>query len=230
MINGQQTWYASEICLDHQIIVDVGANRGALSQFFWQQSRGTSTVISIEPLPQNYKHIRKIIERSKAQNWLLEACAISDCSGEITMTRLHSREHGWNSMVADSHVVASGLKTLSVPCKTLSDIAPQSTVIKMDIEGHEYAVLDHALKRLSHVHTWAVELHMLPDRPLEGVITQFNDQNFQVIAAGYQPGAHQGKWHSIPVYPQLHWDQIPITRQSSDGRVFKMLHIIAKRA
>jgi FkbM family methyltransferase len=229
MIDGQQAWYANEISLTNEIIVDVGANRGALSQFFWAQGKGSNKVISVEPLPQNYKIIRKKIAKSKSKSWSLDACALSGFSGEINMARMHSREFGWNSMDASLSQENTIADIVKINCKTLEKVAPKATVIKMDIEGGEYSVLDHALSSSPLVHTWAVEFHMLPERPLATALARFTEQGFHLIAAGRKKNQPISQWASIPITEQLNWDQIPIAKQSTDGREFKMLHVIARR-
>jgi FkbM family methyltransferase len=228
MIDGQQAWYKAEIPLKNQTIIDLGANRGVLSDFFWSIGQGSNHVISVEPLPQNYKAIQKKINKNKAsQKWTLECCAVSDHSGEIEFIRSHTKKYGWNSVQASLVDHSITLETIKVPCKPLTEINAKANVIKMDIEGGEYAIIDKYIADMPSVHTWAVELHMLKDRPLEKVLSQFTEEGFSLIAAGRQ--ANSNKWSSIPINENLQWDQIPATSQSPDGKIFKMLHIIAKR-
>jgi FkbM family methyltransferase len=229
MIDGQQVWYTKEIPLSDQIVLDLGANRGDLSQFFWTAGKGSNTVVSVEPLAQNYKLIEKKIKKAKAKNWLLERCAVTDHAGEMSMARQHSKKYGWNSMNAALMHTTETDDLISVIAKPLEAIAANPTVIKMDIEGGEYVILDKYIGDLSTVNTWAVELHMMPDRPLGKVLTLFASQGFRLIAAGRDANSALGAWVSIPITPQLQWEQIPATSRSRDGREFKMLHIIAQR-
>jgi FkbM family methyltransferase len=229
MIDGQQAWYTKEIPLSNQVVLDLGANRGDLSQFFWTAGRGSNKVISVEPLPQNYKLIEKKIKKAKAKNWLLERCAVADYAGEMPMARQHSKKYGWNSMNAALTPTTEADDIIAVEVKPLAAIAPEPTVIKMDIEGGEYVILDRYVADLATVNTWAVELHMLPDRPLGQVLALFTNQGFGLIAAGRDANNISGAWVSMPITSQLEWRQIPATNRSRDGREFKMLHIIARR-
>jgi FkbM family methyltransferase len=229
MIDGQQIWYAKEIPLSHQVVVDLGANRGDLSQFFWAAGKGSNTVVSVEPLPQNFKLIEKKIKKAKTKNWLLERCAISDHLGEMSMARQHSKKYGWNSMNALLMQPTESTDLISVAAKPLESIIPNPTVIKMDIEGGEYVILDKYIAELATVNAWAVELHMLPDRPLGKVLSLFANNGFQLIAAGRDANSTTGAWVSVPLTAQLEWEQIPVTNRSIEGHEFKMLHIIARR-
>lgn len=229
MIDGQQIWYSKELPLNNQTVVDLGANRGDLSQFFWSAGKGSNTVISVEPLPQNFKSIEKKIKKAKAKNWLLERCAVSDKAGEISMCREHSKKYGWNSVEASLMQSKESQDIISVAAKRLEDIAENPTVVKMDIEGGEYAILDEYVAKLKSVSAWAVELHMLPDRPLAQVLMLFASNGFQIIAAGRQAHGDTGSWMSIPITSRLEWEQIPASKQFTDGTEFKMLHVIARR-
>ncbi len=225
----QERWYADEMELTHQVVADVGANVGRLSQFFWDQGNLTNTVYSLEPLPQNIKRIKTRITRSKAKTWYAVPCAVTSQQGTVHMHRFHNRETGWNSMIAADDANPSNAKEIVVDAKPLSQLVPDATIVKIDIEGHEYQVLDEALDKLERAHTWAVELHMMPDRPLGRVIEQFMDAGFSVVAATQRPGMPGGGWVSAPVTPQLGWPQVPIAKRYANGDIFKMLHVIAKR-
>ena len=96
----QQFWCTKEIPLSDQIVLDLGANRGDLSRIFWTPDKGSNRVVSVETLPQNYRLIETKIKKSKAKNWLLEKCAVTDHVGEMFMARQHSKKFGWNSMNA----------------------------------------------------------------------------------------------------------------------------------
>ena len=224
MQDHQQCWYRQSIQLRHQVIVDVGANVGALSQFFWDASEGTSRLISIEPLPQNVALLDERIRRAGASAWTVEACAVSSVEGEALMGAFRLPECGWNGVLASTQGVQ-----VTVQARRLSRLVPDATVIKVDIEGHEYDVLDEALPHLSSVHTWALELHMVNSRPLEQVLAQLTSYNYRLFVASRSPSAQNGPWVSAPIPPNLSWDQIPVAKRRPDGSVFKMLHLIATR-
>lgn len=138
----QEEWYAAHIPLRDQVIADVGANVGRLSQFFWDASGGTSRVISIEPLVENVVAIRERIRAAAAARWTVEACAASSRSGTVSLYVAPHEAGGFNS------VVGEGKGVRKVRCRPLAALVPDATVVKLDIEGHEYEVLEQALPRL----------------------------------------------------------------------------------
>ncbi|HRI53460.1 MAG TPA: FkbM family methyltransferase [Pseudomonadota bacterium] len=220
----QQRWYRDNIPLKNQFIVDVGANVGALSQFFWEASAGTSRLISVEPLPQNVAVIRERIRLAGASAWVVEECAASGSEGAVAMGAFQLPGGGWNGVVGGTQGSA-----VTVPARRLSLLVPEATVVKVDIEGHEYEVLDEALPHLVSVHTWALELHMVSGRPLEQVLAQLAARGYRLLAAGRSRSAPSGPWVSTPIPPELSWSQIPVAKTLPDGSVFKMLHVIATR-
>ena len=117
----------------------------------------------------------------------------------------------------------------TVPAQTLSSLCPHATVIKLDIEGHEYAVLADSLPKLPSVKAWAVELHMMPGSSLAQTARSFVQAGFRVFGAGRKRDDTSGAWLSAELPDGLEWDAIPVAQRRTDGSVFKMLHIIALR-
>lgn len=227
MKDAQQRWYGELIPLRAQSIVDVGANIGELSQFFWEQGAGSSEILSIEPLAENIAAIEERIRRLDAKTWRVAAVAASDQDGELVLAAAHDTASGWNSAVRrDGREDAS---TRRVPCRRLSALAPHATVVKLDVEGHEYAILDEALAALDRVHTWALEFHSRPDRPLQEALGKFVAQGFSLVAAGRRASDPDGAWLSVPIGADLTWEKIPPARRLADGSAFRMLHVVARR-
>ncbi|MFO0577047.1 MAG: FkbM family methyltransferase [Polyangia bacterium] len=227
MKEGQERWYAELIPLREQLVADVGANRGELSQFFFEQGAGTSEVLSIEPLAENVAAIAQRIGRLEAARWRTAAVAVSDHDGELVLAVAREGESGWNSVVRRDGREDGA--TRRVPCRRLSQLVPDATVVKLDVEGHEYVILEEALPRLTRVHSWALELHSVPDRPLQQTLRRFVEHGFSLVAAGRRASDPAGPWQSIPIGPDLSWQQIPVARRLADGSAFRMLHVVARR-
>ena len=227
----QQHWYRQHIPLSQQVIVDVGAHVGALSQFFWDAGQGTSRVVSIEPLAENVAQIRDRIRRAGAADWTVHACAVSDREGQARLQAQRLPTGGWNSVLWNRPGPgARGVSIRSAPMQRLSTLVPDATVVKLDIEGHEYAVLEDALPSLPSVHTWALELHHVAGQPLEEVLALLSEHGHRLLAAGRSAADPHGPWLSTPIPPDLGWEKVPVAQVRADGSAFKMLHVIASRA
>lgn len=220
----QQAWYAEHLPLRHQLIVDVGANVGELSGFFWRAGEGTSRVISVEPLSENVAAIRDKIRVSDAPGWTVEECAVSGKEGSVELAVSRTEQGLWNSVV----VPREGAR--SVRSRRLATLAPEATVVKLDIEGHEYAVLDDSLSRLRRAVAWAVELHQARDRPLQPVLASFLVHGFRLFGAVRAISVPGNRWQSAELAASLDWADVPASRKRRDGSAFKVLHILALRS
>jgi FkbM family methyltransferase len=220
----QERWYAANLPLRGELIVDVGANVGRLSQFFWEQGARRNEVISIEPLAENIKAIEARIRAAKAGNkWTVKKCAVSARDGHLAL-RPVSAEWGQNSMVSDDG-------SLRVACRRLEAIAPDATVVKVDVEGHEYAFLPQALAAMPNVRAWALELHCVEGHKLEDTLKSFADAGLRLVGAGVKKADPEGPWVNLEITPAWSWDSIPGTSTVRDGlpSTFKMLHVLALR-
>lgn len=219
----QKRWYLNNIPLKNETIADVGANVGAMSQFFWDNGKPRCRLVSIEPEPDNIKAIEKRIRRAKTKRWSLKRCAVSNFSGHVDMKSFDGG-FGRNSMVSSGG-------DRRVACQPLAELVPGATVVKLDIEGHEYAVLPGALTAMPQVKVWAMELHMLPDHPLETTLTMFAEHGYELLGAGRQRDSPTGEWIGVRLPPTMSWQSVPGTESVVDGMpgVFKMLHVIARR-
>lgn len=221
-LDQQKQWYRHSLPLKRQVIVDVGANVGELSQFFWDQGGPKTELISVEPHPSNIKAIEKRIRKAGSKRWKLKRCAVSAEQGHVSLRLLETR-------TGDNAMVVAEAGDLTVACVPLPQLAPNATVVKLDVEGHEYTILPAAVPVMRTVTAWAVELHCVVGHPLEETLELFADHGFSLVSAGHRVGDTQ--WLSVPIEPSLSWNDVPGVRAQRDGRTYesKMLHVIASR-
>lgn len=224
-LDAQLRWYAATIPLAGAVVADVGANVGHLSQFFLDAVGDAGRVVSIEPLAENVAAIRERIAACKAAGrWTVEACAASGRKGSAALALFRTPEGHWNSRVVD------GKGARKVPTRPLSALVPEATVVKLDIEGHEYGVLEEALPVLGRVHSWAIELHAVPGVPLQHALGLLMAHGYRVYAGARRADDATGEWIGEEISATLDWAAVPPTRLRADGSAFKMLHVIARRA
>jgi FkbM family methyltransferase len=224
----QERWYLDHLPLKDQRIVDVGANVGRLSQFFWDHSERTSTLVSVEPMKENVDAIEERIRAAGAAAlWTVQMCAISSQDGDVAMRPLKAH-WGLNAMVP---IGAGAGETVTVPCRRLEALAPDATVVKVDVEGHEFAFLPQSVPVMKDVRAWALELHHVEGHPLEETLRLLADHGFRLITAGAKRTDPQGPWVDVDVTPEWSWDSIGGTPSVRDGlpSTFKMMHLLALR-
>ena len=126
----------------NEIYVDVGAHTGVTIRSFLEASRGQyKKIIAVEPYQPNYaivKNIGKVLPRYTAYH-----AALGDFTG---FTDFHYNDvltHGSNALEEPN---------ATVRMVQLDEIAPDATLIKMDVEGFETKVLGGAKKTIRTNH------------------------------------------------------------------------------
>lgn len=123
-----------------RLAVDVGAAEGV---FLALMARHAAGVVGFEPNP---AFLAKLRARFPAIR--LESCALSDCTGEaeLRLPRRGGRRYDGHGTVEPANPLAefapAELLRISVPLRRLDDLAlPPVGLIKIDVEGHEQAVV-----------------------------------------------------------------------------------------
>lgn len=142
------------LCND-AVVLDIGANIGAFAIWLSAQYRARNLKLkgwAIEPNPQNVELLLNNLRRNGA-DFKVSSIAISDHDGEVQL----DTSGGFDA--ASVVKVAGDLTCLSL---RLSSFCKEHRIhridlIKMDIEGHEYAVL-HAERRFVRERVGAIVL------------------------------------------------------------------------
>jgi FkbM family methyltransferase len=130
--------------------VDVGANKG--SYLFWlSRWVGPGQVLAFEPQPALADYLQRACRRLELRNVTVEAKAVSRQRGDLTLYLpggATSPAASLNRRVADR----AACRAIPVPVVTLDDYLGAEhrvRVIKVDVEGHEQAVFQGALRILT---------------------------------------------------------------------------------
>ena len=137
-------WLVPALCDRRRIAIDIGANMGEYSFFMAQHAR---LVMSFEPNPDLWPEIRRRVPRAK-----IEGVALSDHAGAAEFRYVETNTgvatiEGQNplSMIGDK----SSIHTREVPLRTLDSYRFDDVAfMKIDVEGHEEAVLRGAAETL----------------------------------------------------------------------------------
>ena len=184
-----------EVLPEIDVIIDVGANVGFAATYF-QMRFPHARIVTVEPLAENVRLIRANADAIGA-SWGIEEGAIGAAAGRA---ECYASEY-WNtaSVVADigeyRHSGPYRLEALLAPCKRTVPVltVPQLlekheidgvSIMKMDIEGAEVAVLMDGGSWLHRVGILIVELH-----------TKYFDSEpvrRYLYAAGFEEKEHRG--------------------------------------
>jgi len=117
--------------------LDLGANLGLHSIIM---ARCGFNVTAFEPDPVHQQLLLNNLERNKVQNVKLERAAISDRDGTAEFVRVVGNTTGSHLAGAKSNPYGD-LDRFTVEVRAIEQFASKADFAKMDVEGHEIAVL-----------------------------------------------------------------------------------------
>lgn len=146
-------------------VLDVGGNVGEFAELA-RQAWPDARVTSFEPVPPCARENR----RRAAGRWWVEECALSADAGRATI-RVCLNQPSASTMQEPGTTrlerfgIRDEFEELEVPVRTLdefADVAGGRCLVKIDVEGHELAVLDGGEELLRHVECVVVEVNQDP--------------------------------------------------------------------
>jgi FkbM family methyltransferase len=130
-------------------VIDVGANIGIYTKFLSDFVGPTGKVISIEPIPETYGYLRNNVQKLNLKNVKTINIALSDKKNSVPFIipngnagELCTRARLTNDF--EKHTESSiQVDTIKLD-ELIESSAQKITFIKIDVEGHEYFVLQGA--------------------------------------------------------------------------------------
>ena len=122
-------------------VIDAGANIGSTALACASAVGSNGRVLAIEPHPRIFAYLTSNILRNGTNNLVAVRCALGHETG---LARLSDRRSD------DQNSITRG-SGIEVPIKRLDDIAPAGTIslLKVDVEGHEYFLFKGAERTLA---------------------------------------------------------------------------------
>jgi len=156
------------LCDEGALALDVGANIGIMSALLACRVGAGGRVLCFEANPAVADDLRSNVSRWKALSGAAQVqifpIALSDCEGTIRMVTPPEFKHnsGVSYVVHRPSAAAPAAESTFVPCSQLDTFlqdTPEGGVAKMDVEGHEDAVLKGARHTLEKgiVRDWVFE-------------------------------------------------------------------------
>jgi FkbM family methyltransferase len=135
------------LCKTGKTSIDVGAAHGSYTIHMDEYSKD---IIAFDPIPDNIKYLKKMIYHNNI-NAKVEPIALSDKKG-ISILNMIEKDLG-RSTIESTNILedknGNKIKQLIIRTKTM-DMYDFNNVgcIKIDVEGHEYAVLNGAIETI----------------------------------------------------------------------------------
>jgi FkbM family methyltransferase len=145
-------------------IIDCGANIGMATLFF-KALYPAASVTAVEPAPMTFERLKQNITRNRLRDVMLINAALAEQEGSAAMQDPQDEP---GSLVATTMGSSGGART--VPAITLSSLLEQpADLVKLDIEGAEYAVVREVVAsgRIRRVRQMVLEFHDADTRAAE---------------------------------------------------------------
>jgi FkbM family methyltransferase len=136
-------------------VIECGAHHGSHTILLSRWVGNNGKVIVVEPIPENVAILERNIEINQLKNVIVVDKAAGPSGGHISMTQ---NSNGAVSMMPRGKNIQIECIALDMLSQELS-LAP--TLIKIDVEGFEYQVLEGCKSILSTVPALVIEVHTL---------------------------------------------------------------------
>lgn len=152
--------------LKGDLFVDIGADKG---QYCLLLRRNFRHILAFEPHPQNFQHLSRHVKFHGADNVVCIPAALCERDG---FEELHiGRKSGYHSLLQSyTHFTDRGLrecitsnKSISIRAYSLNSILKGqiADLVKVDVEGAEWRVLEGTENVIGQIRSWIIELHDL---------------------------------------------------------------------
>jgi len=138
------------------IVFDIGSNIGLFTTMMSTGVGDTGKVYAFEPNPPAYKDLNRILKLNQMYNVDTYEFAVSDANGMVSFNQINSGDvsREGSGIVRDSDLVTSNpqISIITVPSISLDYIVNlknvQPTLLKIDVEGAEWFVVEGAKETL----------------------------------------------------------------------------------
>lgn len=123
------------------VVYDVGGNVGLFSAVLAKKIGPSGLLIAFEPQRQNFSHLQENLKLNGLTNFRCYRNALGDRSGQATLYA--SKVIGNSSLIQQGHPSGAGetVEVITGDEFVRAERAPLPRVVKIDVEGFEFAVL-----------------------------------------------------------------------------------------
>jgi FkbM family methyltransferase len=198
------------------VAADIGCHKGAYTYWMRRRVGPSGAVFAFEPQPQQVEYLRAVFSAMAYDNVAVVPMAVSDQVGQLTLHVPSGAGQTHAASLEPRHGAGSG--QLLVEVTTLDQFFSEQdrppNFLKIDVEGHELAVLRGAQQILqAHKPVLLVECEVRhrPDGDVQPVFDLLNAHGYEgsfflkrhrYPLAAFQPGVHQRLGENGELPPQ----------------------------
>ncbi len=183
-----------------KVVIDAGANIGVHSVYL---SHLATTVYAFEPVPRTFAWLQETIRLNDRANIVPVNSALGDAAGTVEMQIFVPGLSGWNSIHIPTTEEAKPVTTQIVPITTLDVFAKENNLerigfMKIDVEGHELAILQGAHQLLSEARIDVLSfevtaMHITDATPLFDLLKSYG----YTTTEPYVPSEHDVNYYAL---------------------------------
>jgi FkbM family methyltransferase len=193
--------FVNQCLREGDVALDVGAQIGLYTLTFSKAVGASGRVFSFEPDPRNRERLLgNAALNDFARNVTLVPVALSDSAGQATFYRSSNLGHSsMNAAVAtESRVDEIRVETTTLDAYCRQASLERVRLAKIDVEGHETAVLSGARETLARHAIDFIMMEYVAERAAEISTQGYGDA--QLLAAGYR--------RILPDLPRERWPKV----------------------
>ena len=173
-LHAEFEWVQQRLAGKVETIIDAGAYHGLYTMVMARAAGAGSRVLAVDPVASNVAIMEANFAINRLDIEIVEA-AVHDADAPISFTR-----ESCGRIADDGGITVQG--------RTLTSIAADATVAKIDIEGAEFSVLPRQVDAMAKVHTWIVEIH--PDFGFDPaiVLDLFRQREYELLVLNRRSG------------------------------------------
>ncbi|MDO3379736.1 FkbM family methyltransferase [Geoalkalibacter halelectricus] len=179
------TYWIRERLKPGDIFVDVGANIGYFTVLASEMVGDDGGVVSVEASPSIFEELNRTIERNGIQNVRTLNLAVSNSVGKVGIYKSSEKNIGETSILEGRGVLEAEVDSAPLPDILLPSEKEKVRIVKIDVEGAEYFVLDGMRDLLKACPRMEVVVEINPGRlkslgkSLEEIFEMFEREGFQ---------------------------------------------------
>lgn len=140
------------------VAFDIGAHKGSYTYWMRKSVKKMGKIVSVEPQPILFEYLKRLFNMFNYSNVILMGCAVSDQDSEGVFTVPSTPgKTSQEARIDDQNIIKDNKEFYEIDVKIrsmdsiVSETGLEPNLVKIDVEGHEYSVLQGMENMLTNI-------------------------------------------------------------------------------